>query len=205
MLRLRDIMTRDVITFSPEATIREAMETLSTNHLSGAPVISGERVAGVISMTDILGFIVSAPPHAPPDQPDSTSDEWDDPDTELDADEQAASAAFSDDMWDEWTQGSEARIDDASPEGDSLLDQRTVEEAMTGEVFSLPPEAPVRAAATMMQERGIHRVLVMEGCSLIGIVSALDVARAVSAKGIAGKTRIEPQITCDQPSPWITI
>ena len=58
MLTVRDIMTTEVVTLTPEATLRDAMEALSTNHLSGVPVVSGERVVGVISMTDILSFIV---------------------------------------------------------------------------------------------------------------------------------------------------
>ena len=61
MLCVRDIMTSAVVKLSPESTIREAMETLSTNHLTGAPVIAGERVVGLISMSDILGFLISSP------------------------------------------------------------------------------------------------------------------------------------------------
>jgi acetoin utilization protein AcuB len=58
MLTVRDVMTTDVVTLTPEATLRDAMEALSTNHLSGVPVVVGERVVGVISMSDILSFIV---------------------------------------------------------------------------------------------------------------------------------------------------
>lgn len=58
MRTVRDIMTTDVVTLTPQATVREAMEALSTNHLSGVPVVVGRRVIGVISTTDILTFIV---------------------------------------------------------------------------------------------------------------------------------------------------
>ena len=58
MRTVRDIMTTDVVSITPQATIREAMESLSTNHLGGVPVVVGERVVGVVSMTDIVGFIV---------------------------------------------------------------------------------------------------------------------------------------------------
>ena len=43
MLRLRDIMTTDVVTVSPESTIREAMELFASRHISGAPVVAGNR------------------------------------------------------------------------------------------------------------------------------------------------------------------
>jgi len=41
MLRLRDIMTTDALTVSPETTVREAMELLARHHVSDAPVVSG--------------------------------------------------------------------------------------------------------------------------------------------------------------------
>jgi CBS domain-containing protein len=202
MLCVRDIMTREIVKLSPEATIREAMETLATNHLSGAPVVAGDRVLGVISMTDILGFIINAPEPARREK-ESVGDDWEKFDRELEEDDDIQAAALSEDTWDQWTED-EARVDDASPEGDNLLDQHTVEEAMNQEVFRVRPESSVRAAATMMRKRGIHRVLVMENKSLVGIVSALDVARAVSDRGIAGSTGIVREPICDNPSHWIT-
>ena len=39
MLKLRDIMTRDVVSATPDMTIRDAMQLLSERHLSGAPVV----------------------------------------------------------------------------------------------------------------------------------------------------------------------
>ena len=41
ILRLRDIMTTDALTVTPETTVREAMELLARHHVSGAPVVSG--------------------------------------------------------------------------------------------------------------------------------------------------------------------
>ena len=58
MRTVRDIMTTDVVTLTPQATLRDAMEALSTNHLGGVPVVAGERVVGVVSLTDVVGFIV---------------------------------------------------------------------------------------------------------------------------------------------------
>lgn len=203
MLCVRDIMTREVMSLTPDATIRDAMEALSTNHLSGAPVISGNKVVGVISMTDILGFIISSPEAGQATQSEPADEDWEDPESEIE-DSEVRSAALSEDTWEEWTHGSEARVDDASPEGDNLLDQRTVEEAMNTEIFSVPPTASVRAAATVMRKKGIHRVLVMEEKTLLGIVSSLDIARVVSEKGLAGMSGIRTQPRCDESSPWIT-
>lgn len=151
MLRLRDIMTRDVFTLPRDATIREALEKLSAIHMSGAPVVSDGKVVGVISVADIVGVIAQAP--------------------------EAETAA---------TAGT-----------------RTVGKVMTGEVFSLPPDAPVRNAASMMREKRIHRVLVMSDDQLEGVVSALDIARAVSDVGFTGSIHAVQKDESD-PSPWIT-
>ena len=49
MLRLRDIMTTELLTFSPETSVRDAMESLAAKHVSGAPVVAGTKVVGVVS------------------------------------------------------------------------------------------------------------------------------------------------------------
>lgn len=201
MLRVRDIMTCDVLQLTPQTTIREAMEALSTNHISGAPVVSGGRVTGVISMTDILGFLISAPANAQTRATDDGEREWTEPTGEdAEFESEAQSAALDDDLWDEWTKGSEARVDDASPEGEGLLDQRIVEEAMNDEVFAVAPGASVRSAAGVMHRRGIHRVLVMDGQRLVGIVSSLDIARAVAQTTKSGSTRITCEPVHEAPS-----
>src|SRR5689334_4171790 len=61
MLRLRDIMTTDLITVDPDLTIREAMDLLTAKRVSGAPVVAGGEVVGVISATDLLQFAASLP------------------------------------------------------------------------------------------------------------------------------------------------
>ena len=60
MLKARDIMTKDVITISPEKTLDEAIKTLVDNKISGMPVCDGhKRVLGMISEKDILNFVFS--------------------------------------------------------------------------------------------------------------------------------------------------
>ena len=57
MLKLKDIMTRDVVSASPDMTIRDAMELLSERHVSGAPVVDHGKVVGIFSATDLLAFL----------------------------------------------------------------------------------------------------------------------------------------------------
>ncbi len=51
---------------------------------------------------------------------------------------------------------------------------------MTRRVVAVTPDADVRDAAAVMIEAGVHRVLVMNGRELLGILSATDVVRAVA-------------------------
>jgi CBS domain-containing protein len=156
MLCAKDIMTRELSTLQPEATLREAIEMLYTNHLSGAPVVTGTRVVGVISMSDIADVLVNAP-------------------------------------------------EPLTIDGDSLLDERTVGEAMSRDIISVSPDSSVRTIAGIMRNRAVHRILVMENTRLCGIVSAIDIARSVSDKGIAGHTGVSLAPRCDSSSPWITL
>ena len=61
MLRVRDIMSTDVLTVAPQTTVREAMELLSRRHVSGAPVVSGDVLVGVVSANDLMAFAAAIP------------------------------------------------------------------------------------------------------------------------------------------------
>jgi CBS domain-containing protein len=54
-----------------------------------------------------------------------------------------------------------------------------VGEIMTREVLSAPEDSTVDEVCRMMWERRIHRVPIVRGQLLIGIISALDICRAV--------------------------
>ena len=60
MLALRDIMTADVATLNPDDTLRDAINMLTEQHITGAPVVSGTDVVGVISAMDIIDFASTA-------------------------------------------------------------------------------------------------------------------------------------------------
>lgn len=57
MLKLNNIMTRDLVTATPDMTIRDAMELLSERHVSGAPVLDGGKIVGIFSASDILEML----------------------------------------------------------------------------------------------------------------------------------------------------
>ena len=63
------------------------------------------------------------------------------------------------------------------PEWD-VLAEHTVGEAMTRTVVSVRPDTSARAAARLMTQHAIHRVLVLDGDRLCGILTSMDLVRA---------------------------
>jgi acetoin utilization protein AcuB len=59
-IKVRDIMTRDVITVPPDYTVEETAQVLQKNRISGAPVVddSGQLV-GTITQTDLFRVLIS--------------------------------------------------------------------------------------------------------------------------------------------------
>ncbi len=56
MLQARDIMTKEVITTTPETSVTEVAALLEKNRISGVPVVDAAgRVAGVITQSDLVG------------------------------------------------------------------------------------------------------------------------------------------------------
>ncbi len=55
MTRVVDVMTRKVVSIRADATFREALTALASEHITGAAVIDGHgRLIGAISRSDIL-------------------------------------------------------------------------------------------------------------------------------------------------------
>jgi CBS domain-containing protein len=148
VLKLKDMMTRDVLSVTPDTTLRDAMQLLSERHVGGAPVVDRGKVVGIFSSTDILAFLA--------DLNDPTS-----------------SLAFR------------PRSRRTAP-----LEDVTVDEVMTRKVESLRPECSVDEAAVLMVNKQIHRVLVTDGNSLLGIVTTSDVARTVAEHGVGSRTYV---------------
>lgn len=56
--RVRDVMTRPVVTVPPEATLAQAAARMSRAGISGVPVVSkAGRLVGVLSMKDLLRIL----------------------------------------------------------------------------------------------------------------------------------------------------
>lgn len=53
-LKVKDVMTKDVITAKPQDTLREIQQLMKTNRITGVPVTQGNTLAGIVSMDDIV-------------------------------------------------------------------------------------------------------------------------------------------------------
>lgn len=178
MTKLRDFMTPDIVSVTPETTLREALELLVHEEVTGLPVMAGRRVVGVLSATDILGFEAETPP-VPAERPFQAEwGGWEDVESREQAEEEPAT--YFSEVWSDVGADMVARLEQStSPEWD-LLAEHTVADVMTSAVCALPPDAGVQAAAAYMRRNGIHRVLVMEDDRLVGIVTASDIVGTVA-------------------------
>ena len=182
MLKLRDIMTRDVLTLRPEATVREAMQLLASRHVSGAPVVSGEKVVGVISSGDLLSFATYG---------GATTGNRDG----------GADGPSGLDRWEAghmpgpggakiWLRGEDGLLSGmAAAPATPDLDARTVSHLMTRRLRSMGSDAAVTWAADYMRRERIRRLLVMDNDRLVGIVSLTDIVRAVAEHRLTTRRR----------------
>jgi CBS domain-containing protein len=153
-LRARDVMAKDVFSVSPERTLLELEQDLARQRITGAPVIDHGRVVGIVSRADIDARVFR---------------------------EQSRSAATA--LFYQQTELEDGPAEESSDPTASALEslrRLRVRDVMTRNLLSVGPDDPVPSVARVMRDRRIHRVLVLEGERLVGIVSSFDVVRAVA-------------------------
>ena len=59
-IKVKDIMTKDVITVPPDYTVEETAQVLEKNRISGVPVIDSDgQLVGTITQTDLFRVLIS--------------------------------------------------------------------------------------------------------------------------------------------------
>jgi CBS domain-containing protein len=151
-LLARDIMTASVSTVAPGTPLRDLEATLTRLRISGVPVTdpSGDLI-GVVSRADVVRGLTGAGSEA-----------------------QAILAYYRD------VAGAEPAPGAASQLTGERMDSLRVEDVMATDLLTVAADRPVAEVAKLLVERQVHRVLVTDGRRLLGLVSSLDVVRAVA-------------------------
>lgn len=145
-MRVRQIMTRKVVTIPVGTPIRDAARLLVEKGVTGAPVVDAEgKVVGLVSEKDLFRALY-------PSEEEFVS---------------------SPELWTE----EQALIERATE-----AVAQPIEQLMSPNVIAVTPDTSLIRVGALLLARGIHRVLVMEGGILKGIVSRRDIYHAIFRK-----------------------
>lgn len=154
-VKVREIMSASVHQVSPGLRLVDLESQLSSQRISGAPVVERGEVVGIVSRSDIERAVSQERVRT------------------------AAAAVFYQQTDIAAEPGAVDPIDPAGPALDSLR-KSTVRDVMTREVISVAGDDSVGDAASLMKSRRIHRLLVIEEGRLVGIVSSFDIVCLVA-------------------------
>jgi CBS domain-containing protein len=141
-MRVADIMQTGWPTLRPDQTVEDVIKLFAESGISGAPVVDGERLVGIVTEGDLIF---------------------------RDADVKAP--GFLDILggiiplgnWEEY------RREALKSAG------VTVDEVMTQDLITIPPDATLSEAATVMAEKRVRLLPVAEGEGLRGVVTRMDI------------------------------
>lgn len=176
-MTVRDIMQEDVTTVSPGTPVRELTRILSDQGISGAPVVnSAGAVLGVVSSTDVVRLAAEAGDlQVPvPVWPRRRADWGREPEDEEGLPEELSADFFLPE------EGTDALYGWDDELGNTAFDEFTVSDIMTPVSFTMPPTASVKELADFLLRGRIHRAVVTEDDHLVGIVTTMDVLRAMA-------------------------
>jgi CBS domain-containing protein len=150
-LKARDIMRKDVITVSVNAPLSEVERVLGEHRISGVPVTDeAGHIVGVLSVRDLLERYAEDPDARP-----------------------RRAAGFYQLSTEELEE--EDLVAFEVPE----KGEDTVKDIMNAEVFTISADAGLQEIARKMVELNIHRILVDEKKRHIGLISTMDILRAL--------------------------
>jgi CBS domain-containing protein len=53
-MQVKDIMSRDIVTLPPTASVIDALRIMSTRNIGRIPIVHDDRIVGIVTRTDIL-------------------------------------------------------------------------------------------------------------------------------------------------------
>lgn len=154
-MQVADLMETEIITTTPDTTLMEIDELFTVHGISGAPVLDGGQLVGVISQSDVVRVLY---------------------------DEQLAASEVSQYFMSPYPipmPSINALARERAKIVDHLLEKR-VGDVMTVVPVVVGPGDSVRDAAAKMLDARIHRVLVTSDHDLVGVLSAMDLVGLVA-------------------------
>lgn len=158
-LKVRDLMTTQVVTLKPDETVKKAVIKLALENISGAPVVDNRNhLLGILSENDILNMIMRYQ-------------------VALDKDsDRAALLNYSMDDSGE----SDERLRRISEEISNML----VSDVMTRTVLTTTPDTTIMEALRAMIEMKVNRLPVVEKGVVVGVLSRGDIIFALYKKKV---------------------
>jgi CBS domain-containing protein len=159
MLRVREVMSKPVITVAPDTLVRDAALLLAEKDISGLPVVDAGKVIGIFSEADVLKSIKTTKKDLRLVFPSVSS----------------LGIAFQEEV-------TQREILEAYDE----IGHKPVKEVMSRDVVTIGPDSTLNEAIVRMVHKGISRLPVVDKDELIGIISRGDVIRGL-AKDVSAK------------------
>lgn len=154
-LRVREAMRAEPHTVEPDISLVELERSFLTQRVSGLPVVEDGTLVGIACRSDILRALGYERSYAEQ------------------VAEYQAQLRGSDGDGSVPTEGIGARVGER-------MQELTAADVMVREVHTIEPDAPIEEAAKRMAECRVHRLPVVEGDRLVGILSSLDLARLMA-------------------------
>lgn len=147
MLTARDIMSREVITVTEESTVQELARILSTNQISGVPVLNDKaRLVGVVTESDLI--FQNKKVHIP---------------TVITILDSVFYLENPDKMGEEMKKMAGSKVKDI----------------LTRSPVTVTEETTLDEIATIMAEKNVHTLPVMNKETLVGVIGKKDIIRTL--------------------------
>jgi len=158
-LKVRDLMTTEVVTLRPDDTVKKAATKLALDNVSGAPIVDNKNhLLGFVSENDILTIIMKY---------QQVLDKKNEGDKLLD-----------------YSMDSLSEPNDNLKQVSEEISNIEMSSIMVRSVMTTSPDAPIMEVLKTMLVMGINRIPVLEKGILVGIISRGDIIFALYKKKV---------------------
>ena len=155
---VRDTMTKEPVTCSATAPLREAVALMKKHHIGGVPVMEGETLVGILTESDIIAQLETGR---------ISDDLW------LPSPLEVIELPVREFINWEKTKHALTNIGDTP-----------VKKVMTHPVITVTEEMDIEEAAALMLKERIVRLPVVRGKTLVGILTRADIVQAIGSNRV---------------------